>query len=275
MTSTVSRIEASQTFERRCLPRSGSVFVNGVRIDEVEPDSFVDALGRFLACGSSHVVHFCSAHPTVEARHDARYRDLLNTGALNVADGVPVGWAARLSGSRTRRLAGSDAFALTASWGVDLGLRHYLYGGTPEALERLSRRLERDHPGIAVVGVESPPFRPLDDADLEGAARRMRDAGAEVVWVGLGAPKQDITAHRLRALDAAPAILCVGAAFDFLAGTVRRAPAWMQRSGVEWVHRLAMEPRRLWRRYLIGNPEFIAGVVTDRLLGSSRRARDG
>jgi N-acetylglucosaminyldiphosphoundecaprenol N-acetyl-beta-D-mannosaminyltransferase len=99
------------------------------------------------------------------------------------------------------------------------------------------------------------------------AAARMRAAGADAVWVGLGAPKQDLMAARLRDLDAAPTIFCVGAAFDFVAGTVKRAPRWMQRTGLEWLHRLLSEPRRLWRRYVIGNPRFVAGVVWDRLRG--------
>jgi N-acetylglucosaminyldiphosphoundecaprenol N-acetyl-beta-D-mannosaminyltransferase len=98
----------------------------------------------------------------------------------------------------------------------------------------------------------------------------MRAAGAQAIWVGLGAPKQDIMAARLRELDAAPAIFCVGAAFDFVAGTVTRAPLWMRRSGLEWLHRLLSEPRRLWRRYLIGNPRFVAGVVWDRVRGRTR-----
>jgi N-acetylglucosaminyldiphosphoundecaprenol N-acetyl-beta-D-mannosaminyltransferase len=97
------------------------------------------------------------------------------------------------------------------------------------------------------------------------AARRMQDAGAQTVWVGLGAPKQDLMAHRLRVLHAAPVTLCVGAAFDFVAGTLQRAPRWMRRAGLEWVHRFAAEPRRLWRRYLIGNAEFVAGVARDQL----------
>ncbi len=261
-----SRPNAPSGLERRCRERTGWTRVNGVRIDTVTPAEFIDSISTFLSCGHSHVVHFCAAHPTVEARRDATYRDLLNRGSLNVPDGLPVAWAARMFGSSTERLAGTEGMHLAARWGVERGLRHYLYGGTPATLERLQRRLEEQYPGILIVGAESPPFRPLSDEEVADSARRMQEAGAQALWVGLGAPKQDLMAHRLRIMHAAPITMCVGAAFDFVAGTSKRAPLWMRRSGLEWLHRLASEPRRLWRRYLIGNAEFVAGVVRDRLV---------
>jgi N-acetylglucosaminyldiphosphoundecaprenol N-acetyl-beta-D-mannosaminyltransferase len=200
----------------------------------------------------------------VEARSNAAYRALLNGGDLNLPDGMPVAWAARLQGRPARRLAGSDAMRLTAAWGIERGLGHYLFGTTEPTLERLRAGLERAHPGISIVGTESPPFRPQSDEELRASVERMRAAGADVVWVGLGAPKQDVVGERLRALDAAPVIMCVGAAFDFVSGVKRRAPRWLQRLGLEWAFRLAAEPRRLWRRYLIGNVRFVAGILADR-----------
>ncbi len=259
--------------ERRCRERTEWPRVNGVRIDAITSESFVGSLSTFLSCGHSHVVHFCAAHPTIEARSDPTYRGILNTGALNVADGMPVAWAARMFGAKTERLTGTEGMRLAAMWGVDRGLRHYLYGGTPETLERLQRRLRETCPGILIVGAESPPFRPLSDEEVAESARRMQAAGAQALWIGLGAPKQDLMASRLRALHAAPVILCVGAAFDFTAGTMRRAPSWMRRFGLEWAHRLLSEPRRLWRRYLVGNPKFVMGVMRDRLGGSGRNGQ--
>jgi N-acetylglucosaminyldiphosphoundecaprenol N-acetyl-beta-D-mannosaminyltransferase len=269
------RSATPQGVERRCRVRTDWPQVNGVRIDTITPENFIDSFSTFLACGHSHVVHFCAAHPTVEARDDPGYRHILNTGALNVPDGMPVAWAARMFGSRTERLSGTDATYLAAGWGVDKALRHYLYGGTPETLERLQHRLEERYPGILIVGAESPPFRPLTDEEIATSARRMQEVGAQALWVGLGAPKQDLIAYRFRKLHAAPVILCVGAAFDFVAGTMERAPSWMRRSGLEWVHRLSREPRRLWRRYLIGNPRFVAGIVRDRLHGVFRTRPPG
>jgi len=244
--------------------------VNGVRIDPVTPEEFLRTVESFLSCGLSHVAHFCSAHPTTEARSNEAYRDLLNRGDLNLPDGAAVAWASRLSGTPATRLSGTEGFRAVVRWGAGRGLRHYLYGGSPEALDLLQEKLRAEEPRIVIAGAESPPFRPLSDAEVAEAVDRMRAVEADAVWVGLGAPKQDLMAARLRDLDAAPAIFCVGAAFDFVAGTVKRAPRWMQRSGLEWLHRLLSDPRRLWRRYVIGNPRFVAGVVWDRLRGRTR-----
>lgn len=256
--------------ERRCHQRASTPQVNGVRIDATSAERFLESVETFVSCGHSHVVHFCAAHPTVEARRDVGYREVLNRGSLNVPDGLPVAWAARLLGAKTDRLPGTDGMRLTATWGVERGLRHFLYGGTPETLELLRQRLEETYPGILIVGAESPPFRPIEDDELRRTVRGMQEAGAQALWVGLGAPKQDLMASRLRGLRAAPVILCVGAAFDFIAGTIRRAPVWMQRSGLEWAHRLGSEPRRLWKRYLVGNPMFVSGVLRDRVCDVGR-----
>ncbi len=253
--------------EHTCARRTEGPRVNGVRIDPVTPASFLDAVGSFLDCGRSHALHFCAAHPTVEARHDRAYRDLLNGGDLNIADGAPVAWAARRQGYQTERLAGTEAMHLVADWGVSRELRHFLYGATEETLASLRANLERDHPGISIVGQEAPPFRQVSQEELDATLARMREVETEAVWIGLGAPKQDLIGARLRDLEAAPLLFCVGAAFDFVSGTKRRAPAWMRGVGLEWLHRLLSEPGRLWKRYLVGNARFIAGVASDRLRG--------
>lgn len=250
-----------------CERASGGRRVNGVRIDPVTSAGYLRATASFLECGKAHVVHFCAAHPTVEARRDPTYRALLNQGDLNVADGMPVAWAARSRSHPTVRLAGTDGMQMTSAWGVERGLRHFLYGATEDTLARLQARLELDHPGIEIVGIESPPFRPVSDDELDDTVARMNAARADAVWIGLGAPKQDVMGARLRERDAAPLLFCVGAAFDFVSGTKQRAPAWMRRSGLEWAHRLGSEPTRLWKRYLVGNTQFVAGVITDRIRG--------
>jgi N-acetylglucosaminyldiphosphoundecaprenol N-acetyl-beta-D-mannosaminyltransferase len=236
--------------------------VCGVRFALLSPEALVATVDRFRSCGSSHVVHFCAAHPLTVARSDPAYLDLLNRG-LNVPDGMGVVLALRLIGYRAQRLTGTDALALLCERGIRRGLRHYLFGGAPATVEHLRRNLSRLWPGTQIVGAESPPFRPLDERELGAAAARIRRAGTDVLWIGLGAPKQDRVAEVLREQGSAPAILCVGAAFDFLSGAKRRAPRWMQRSGLEWLHRLSSEPVRLWRRYLIGNVVFARGVLVD------------
>lgn len=257
----------------RCRLPAKSAFVNGVRIDPITTDQLNESIGSFLQCGKSHVVHFCAAHPTVLARRDIRYRTILNAGDLNLPDGAPVAWAARMESSSPRRLPGTEGVHKIAEWGRDRGLTHFFFGGTADAQVRLRRNLETAHPGIKIVGAESPPFRALSDLEVEECARRIRSAGTHALWVGLGTPKQDLIADQLRDLDAAPVILCVGAAFDFVAGMKQRAPAWMRRLGLEWLHRLLSEPKRLWRRYLLGNPQFIGGIVSDRVRHLARRSR--
>ena len=254
-----------------CRRFTSGPLVNGVRIDPVDEDSFLRTADDFLTCGrttrKAHVIHFCAAHPTVEARRDADYRDLLNRGDLNVADGMPVAWAARRRGGPTLRLAGTDAMVALAAWGTSRDLRHYLYGATEETLVAMRANLEHRNPGIEVAGIESPPFRAIADDELDETVARIRAARADTVWIGLGAPKQDVMGARLSERDAAPLLFAVGAAFDFIAGTKTRAPAWMQRYGLEWMHRLGSEPGRLWKRYLVGNAQFVAGVAEDRLRG--------
>lgn len=254
-----------------CRRRIEGPHVNGVRIDPVAADGFLRAVEDFLGCGHAtgraHVVHFCAAHPTVEARHDPGYRALLNRGDLNVADGMPVAWAARRAGAPTLRLAGTDGMGALCAWGLDRDLTHFLYGATAETLDAMRVNLERSYPGIQIVGTESPPFRAIADDELDETVARIKASGADAVWIGLGAPKQDVMGARLRDRDAAPLLFAVGAAFDFIAGTKSRAPGWMQRHGLEWVHRLGSEPGRLWKRYLVGNSRFVAGVVIDRARG--------
>jgi N-acetylglucosaminyldiphosphoundecaprenol N-acetyl-beta-D-mannosaminyltransferase len=249
--------------------RSGTV--NGVRLDPVSTSELAERVEAFVDCGSSHVVHFLAAHPTVLARKDEAYRDLLNQGNLNVPDGMPVAWALRLFGCRAERLAGSDAMSFLCQWGAERGLRHYLFGGTPEVVSGLKARLEARLPGIRIVGFESPPFREFTDDDWLEAAQRISTSGADLLWVGLGAPKQDWAAAKLCGLGCAPALLCVGAAFDFLSGAKRRAPNWIQRLGLEWLHRLAHEPRRLTGRYVRTNSAFVLGAASDLLRQRTRR----
>ena len=263
---TVAALDGPVGFDVSCShgpPLDRRVAVNGIGFDSVSPEELLSSLDAFLECDRSHVVHFFAAHPTVLARQNPAYREIANRGDLNVADGLPVSLAMRLYGSKSQRITGSDALQLVPAWGLERGVRHYFYGGTPDVLEDLREALVRDHPGIEIVGLDAPPFRAPAAADLEAAAERMRAARADAVWIGLGVPKQDVVANELRSFGAAPVLLCIGAAFDFVAGAKRRAPRWMRSIGMEWAFRLASEPRRLWRRYLIGNAQFLAGVVRD------------
>ena len=261
MPSARARSDSAHT----CSRLGSGTSVNGVRIDQVDGALFLETVASFLACGLSHVVHFLPADPIVRAMDDRGYQEVLNAGELNVPDGKSVVWALRLQGARSDRLAGGDAMELLVRNGEQHGFRHYLFGGGPAVLTALRTRLEHRYPRIELTGAESPPFRALEAGELEEAAARISAVHTQLLWIGLGTPKQDLVADTLRDLGAAPVILCVGAAFDFLAGTKRRAPEWMQRTGLEWVYRLWLEPGRLGRRYLVGNPRFVWGVARELL----------
>jgi N-acetylglucosaminyldiphosphoundecaprenol N-acetyl-beta-D-mannosaminyltransferase len=146
---------------------------------------------------------------------------------------------------------------------------HFFYGATDEVLDQLKANLLEKFPDLQIAGMYSPPFRPLTEAEKDAVAERINASGAEIVWCGLGTPKQDYWVAEFRPRLNCAAILAVGAAFNFHAGHVVQAPRWMMRSGLEWLFRLGAEPKRLWRRYLIGIPRFI-GLVAGQLLYRNR-----
>jgi N-acetylglucosaminyldiphosphoundecaprenol N-acetyl-beta-D-mannosaminyltransferase len=248
----------------RCAATRNLVTVNTVPFDVLTEDSFSAAIAQFKDCGSSHVVHFLAAHPTVVAREVPAYRDLLESGDLVVSDGTPIALAMRATDRRARRVTSTDGFFRVCADGLRYGLRHYFVGGSSEAVAKAMRRnLNISFLGIEIVGFEVPPFRPYEEDELDELVASIKASNADVAWVGLGAPKQEVLSHRLRTANAAPAIVTIGATFDFVAGTKPRAPKLLRAFGLEWLFRVALEPRRLWRRYLLGNLQFIAGVLTD------------
>lgn len=246
-------------------PTVQSFAVCGVRIDAFQIDTMVDQVLAWKADPSGRAVHLCNAYTLSLALHDDSLRDLLNAADANLCDGMPLVWIARRLGfSHMRdRVYGPDLMVATIDRGRAAGLRHYLYGSTPEVIAQLETNLRERFPGVELVGVESGPFRPLTEAEEHDLAQRIADARADMVWVGLGTPRQDLFADRFR--DLVPAtLIAIGAAFDFHAGTKRQAPRVVQRFGLEWLFRLITEPRRLWKRYLIGNGRFVWAVLRRR-----------
>jgi N-acetylglucosaminyldiphosphoundecaprenol N-acetyl-beta-D-mannosaminyltransferase len=239
------------------------VTVNGIRFDPVDRGGLVQTVQSLVNCGHSHVVQFLATDPTVRAAGDSDYARVLNAGDVNIADGLPIAWTMGLRGTATERIAGTEGVTLLCDAAEKARLSNYLYGGTPDTLERLRTQLRRLYPGLRLAGTESPRFGVPTEEELVTSAASIRAAGTDLLWIGVGTPTQHYVASRLRELDAAPVILCVGAAFDFVAGTKKRAPKWMQRSCLEWLHRMLSEPRRLCVRYLKGNPKFVAGVARE------------
>ena len=235
----------------------------GVRIDALDLEQSVAALTKAAEQRNPFSVNLCNAYVLALAERDPGFRAVLNAGSLNLADGAPVAFAGRLAGARhlrsSRRPRGAALFVETLDKGRATGLRHFLYGGTPEVVAALAAELERRLPGVDLV-TESPPFRPLTRAERSETLARIEASGSQILWVGIGTPAQNYLAADF-AESLSKVVVCVGAAFDFVSGAKREAPRWLQVSGLEWVFRLATEPRRLWRRYFFGNLVFLYGAI--------------
>jgi N-acetylglucosaminyldiphosphoundecaprenol N-acetyl-beta-D-mannosaminyltransferase len=224
-----------------------------------------EAVKLFLAApasGDHFRAHFCTTHTLVEASDNARLRAVLNhEQAIAAPDGMPLVWVGRAMGRQVGRVCGPDLMPLLIDRAREQGSRHFFYGGAPGVADTLAARLAERFPGMIVAGTHSPPFRPLTPEEDAAEVELINAARPDYVWVGLGSPKQDlwIADHRSR-LDAS-VLFAVGAAFDFHSGGLRRAPAWMQRTGTEWLYRLLAEPRRLLRRYTVVNTRFVLLVA--------------
>jgi N-acetylglucosaminyldiphosphoundecaprenol N-acetyl-beta-D-mannosaminyltransferase len=227
---------------------------------------FADVLGRVFQApesGEHLALHFATAHTLVEAQENEQLRDALSSG-LTQPDGMPLVWLGRAGGRHVERVCGPDFMPALIERGIEAGRTHFFYGGAPGVPEALAARLLDRYPGLRVAGTYSPPFRPLSADEEEAIVARINAAVPDYVWVGLGTPKQDLWLAANRPRLHASALLAVGAAFDLLAGRRRRAPRWMQRTGTEWIYRLAMEPRRLGSRYTRVNARFLRLLLADR-----------
>lgn len=244
----------------------------GVRVSAT---TYAEAERTVLAAARARrpaLVDHLSVHGLAEAQRDSSFREVLTRFDLVAPDGQPVRWALNLLfGTNLRdRVYGPALMARLCARAAEEGIGVYLYGGHADVLSRLRERLLERHQGLRIVGAESPPFRALTPDEDAAVVERIERSGAGLVFIGLGCPKQEIfaAAHagRISAVQ-----LCVGAAFDFLAGVKPMAPRWMQDRGLEWLFRLASEPRRLWRRYLVANSLFLAQLSRE-LIGRQLRA---
>lgn len=216
------------------------------------------------AQGKPGDVHLVNAYCVALAEKSEPYRERLADSWLNLPDGLPLQWVSTLRRDRPAlsQVRGRDLMDRVLEDGVEVGLRHFLLGSTEETLTRLQAAVERFHPGVRIVGIQPRAPREIDLKERERHLEAIRQSDAQVIWIGLGTPAQDEEAVALASSIGAVCI-GVGAAFDFIAGNQAEAPGWMRASGLEWLHRLLSEPRRLWRRYLIGNVTFIKSVAAN------------
>lgn len=223
-------------------------------------------------------IRFINAYCVAYAVSDEKYRLLLSGGGINMPDGLPVSKYMRRFAPDVRaqisQVRGPSVFTETISRGrhAERPLRHFFFGSTRDTLDLLTESVKSRYPGAEIAGTHSPPFGEIDDRMIQDGAERILRTDADIVWVGMGSPKQDWVSQLL-CTETGRICIGVGAAFDFTAGTVSEAPDYLRRIGLEWLFRLAMEPRRLWKRYLIGNVKFLYAAEKSGWRGRARRKR--
>lgn len=243
-----------------------SVDVASVPFRVATCDSAADEVLGLARARVAQPVRLANAYSLASASKSPEYFRVISGAGSNYPDGAPVVWFMRLF-SRSRcpgRVRGPSLFRRVLEKSRDTGLRHMFVGATEETLTRLIAAIDKEYPGVEVGGVYAPPFASVSDAFIEDIAQVAQYHDCDLVWIGLGTPKQDIVAALLAERVNAPCV-GVGAAFDFVAGTVPEAPEFYQRFGLEWIYRFASEPRRLWRRYTIGNLHFLLAVSRSKL----------
>lgn len=241
--------------------------VLGAAIDVLSWDDALRRIEAWADARAPRYVCICNAHSAVTATQDNAFRAAVSGADMATPDGAPVAWMLRRLGHPgQQRINGPDLMWRLCERAATSGRAIFLLGSTEQTLAALQQRLQVQWPALVIAGAVSPPFRPLSAAEDDALVAAINASGAGLVFVSLGCPKQErwMAEHRGRI---AGVLLGVGAAFDFHAGTVPRAPAWMRNSGLEWLHRLLSEPRRLWRRYLVTNSAFIVGAAKQLLGG--------
>ncbi|BAH56173.1 WecB/TagA/CpsF family glycosyltransferase [Rhodococcus opacus] len=209
--------------------------------------------------GVAMPIRLSNAYCVALAAQDEEYRAVMNGPGVNLPDGTPIPWVMNYGSDVdvfAGRVRGPSLFVEVLDIGRRSNVRHFFLGATEDTLASLVEQASARFPGIQIAGAYSPPFAPVTEHFYAQCVSEIQRTDAQIVWVALGTPKQDVVGATIAEMAQLPTV-AVGAAFDFLAGTVREAPVWIQNSGTEWLFRLATEPRRLWRRYLIGNFQFL------------------
>lgn len=239
------------------------VNVLGIGISVLDQRRAREFLFEAVREGRRGYVTVTGVHGVSEAQKDPELREIFHHAMLVTPDGMPMVWMGKLQGFKSiERVYGPDLMLNLCEHSVAHGFTHFLFGGVPGVADELRQRLETRFPGLKIVGTYTPPFRPLNDAEVSDLQRRVRASRPDFFWVGLSTPKQErFMAEYISILPEVKIFIGVGAAIDLLTGRIRQAPRWMQRAGLEWLFRLTKEPRRLARRYLVNNPLFLLRVL--------------
>ena len=236
-------------------------YVLTIPVDVISWDVILEIIYKWSCNKKSRVVCLCNVHSIVTARQTASLRKALVEADIVAPDGAPVAWVLRKLGYRSQeRINGPDLMWKYCNYAQSTNQSIFLYGCTKEVLNALKEKLLIVYPNLKVAGAIAPPFRPLTTEEDASAVAEINNSGAGVVFVSLGCPKQELwMADHSGRINAV--MIGVGAAFEYHAGVIKRAPAWMQDHGLEWMHRLATEPARLWKRYLVTNTLFLLGLI--------------
>lgn len=254
--------------------KPNAIAILGVPVSAISMAGAIATIKRWIGAGRPRYVCVCDVHSIMRAQGDQAHMAAMVNADMVTPDGQPLVWTGRLRGeSGMERVCGPDLLPKICEHSVREGWRHYFYGGAEGVAEKLARELKEKFPGLRIAGTECPPFRPQTAREKRGAIARINAAEADIVWVGLGCPKQEIWMHENCQELRAGVMIGVGAAFDFHTGRVKRAPVWMRARGLEWLHRLVSEPRRLWRRYLWLAPRFAIRSLFETALYNLRGRR--
>lgn len=235
-----------------------SVQILGVAISSVDMTRAVARISEWVRRHEARYVCAVDVNSLILARSDKVHRTALADADMAVPDGAPLAWVGRIKGhTDMKRVCGPELLPEVCAHSGTEGWRHYFYGGAEGVADELAAQLKMRFSGLKVAGCETPPFQPLSESEREAMIARIKASKANIVWVGLGCPKQEAWMRENVSRLGDAVLIGIGAAFDFHTGRIKRAPVWMRCHGLEWLHRLCSEPRRLWRRYLVSAPKFV------------------
>ena len=232
--------------------------VLGINVSAVNLDTTVEMVDQWIAAGNRGYICVTGVHGIMEAQADPELKQILNNAFINTPDGMPMSWVGRIQGfQKMDRVYGPDLMASLCQISVARNYRHFLYGGETGVADLLKQRLENSFPGLQIVGTYTPPFRNLTGEEEEEIFRQIQELQPHILWVGLSTPKQERFMARYVDRLQVPLMVGVGAAFDYHTGRISDCSYWIKRAGLQWLHRLLQDPRRLWKRYLKNNPAFL------------------
>ena len=236
----------------------------GVKISAIDINDACSLVEDAILKRQKKYICVCPVSTIMECKRNEKVLMSVNSADLATPDGMPVVWIGKIQGYKNiRRVYGPELMQKICGISEKNGYRNYLYGSSPNVLTKLREKLNKKYPCLIINGSFSPPFRQLTKDEDDKIVEDINSSNPDIVWVGLGSPKQDLWMHEHRQRINAPIMIGVGAAFDFLAGTKPQAPRWIQDNGFEWLFRLITEPNRLWRRYLINNSLFVFYVTLE------------